>query len=129
MPLYGTPQAGNYKTLGKNLTSVIPGESITLLNGTETITSGTSSVAFMRGSGSIPDNGQATFNVSGCPNSSTIAVQVAGADVDGQYTTVTTITPDTNGNGAYTDVGISPFMRVKVATFVSGDAPVVTVQR
>lgn len=131
MPIYGVAQAGYNAppNQGLNLTSVVPGDSITLFNGTETPSNGLKSVAFARGYSPSGDDAGTTFNVSGMPSGMTVDVQVAGANVDGDYTSVVTLTPDSNGNAAYTDVGRSPFFRVTISAYTSGAMPIVTAQR
>lgn len=59
----------------------------------------------------------------------TVDVQVAGVDVDADYFSVATLSPDANGNAAYTDVGRSPFYRFKISAYSSGNVPVGTVNR
>ncbi len=128
MPLYGTPQAGsNTGGAGLNITSLEAGQNLTLLDGTETIVSGSASISFSKGyheAGQYP----ITFNVSGCPNNSVVEIQVAGHDVAAEYLTIATIGL-TSGNGAYTDSGASPFRRVLISTFAAGDVPVVKATR
>lgn len=140
MPLWGKPRAGANPISGLNFVDLRPGDYETLLDGTETIISGSTSIAFARGgSGSGADEGS-TYAVTGCPNGSTIDIQasntktdVAGslAAMDASFTNVSaggsggTII----GNGFYTDKGRSMFYRLIVTTFVSGDVPVVTVKR
>lgn len=123
MPLYATPQAGGV------LTSVVPGDSYTLLNGTETVATGSKSIAFSRGYSPGADDAGSTFNVSGCKNGTTIEIEFAGQDVDSLYAVSNTLAPDANGNSGYTDVGRSPCWRSVVLSFVSGDKPVVSVHR
>ena len=127
--LYGAAQSGgNLSTPGLNITALEPGSQLTLLSGTEAIVSGSASVSFSLAyheGGGFP----VTFNISGCPAGSIIEVEGAGADVAGDYTVFATITPDANGNAAYTDSGASPYRRVVVSTYVSPDVPVVTVSR
>jgi len=126
--LYGTPQAGsNTGGAGLNITSLEAGQNLTLLDGTETVVSGSASISFSKG---FHDAGQypITFNISGCSNGSVVEVQVAGADVAAKYLTIAT--PGiTSGNGAYTDSGASPFRRILISTFAAGDVPVVVATR
>jgi hypothetical protein len=129
LPIYGTAQAGSNATLGLNLTSLIPGEQITLFSGSETAALNLKSVAFARGySPSASDQGT-TFNISGMPSGMTIDVQVASKDIDGDYTSVVTMTPDTNGNSAYTDVGRSAFFRLLISAYTTGAMPIAVAQR
>jgi hypothetical protein len=128
--LYGTPQAGynGPPNQGLNIASLPAGQQITLLNGTEAIQTGSKSVSFARG---FHDafNSPITFNLSGCKAGTVIEIQEAGADIDGQYTVVATLTPDANGNQVYTLTDSAPFLRAYVSTFESGDAPVLTATR
>ena len=130
MPLYGINQAGaNTAGASHNLTSVSPGDSYTLFNGTETVSTGTASVAYSRGnSPSMNDAGQ-TFYLSGCANGTTVDIQTSNQDVAGTYFSVNTMTPNAAGNAAYTDIGRAQFVRAYIKAFVSGDTPVVIVQR
>ena len=125
MPLYGANQSG-YNLAGSqglNITAVFPGNSCTLLAGTAdgTPSTSTKSVSFARGYAPTGDAFPITFNVTGAPTGTTIDVQVAGADIDGQYTSVNTMTPDAGGNSYYTDIGRSPFLRVKISAYTSGN--------
>ena len=126
--LYGTPQAGNNPDATKNIAALEPGSQLILLDGTETIASGSKSVAFslaFHEAGGFP----VTFNVTGCPGGSTIDVQVAADDVEAEYTTTATIGLTAAGNGAYTDAGASPYRRLSVTTLVGGDVPKAKVTR
>lgn len=129
--LYGTPQSGFNPApdAGLNLTCLVPGDHLTLFDGTETPVQGIKSVAFSRGySPGASDNGT-TFTVYGMPSTATIDVQVSNDDVDGHYVTVNTISPDANGNGFYTDIGRAAFYRVTLSAYASGAMPVVKVKR
>lgn len=129
--VYGTAQAGFNPppNQGLNIANLEVGDSITLFSGTETPSNGLASVSFARGySPGAMDNGT-TFNVQGAASGTKIDVQVAANDVDGDYTSVTTITPDASGNGVYTDIARNAFYRVKISAYTSGAMPVVTAQR
>lgn len=131
MPLYGVPQAGwNLSPFqGLNLTCIIPGDSFTLFDGTETPSAGLKSVAVNRGiSPSYTDTGLTVY-VAGAPSGCTVAVEGSNIDKDGDYFSISTISPDANGNGAYTDTGRAAFYRVVLATYTGGAMPVVTIQR
>ncbi len=129
MPVYGVAQVGNNPVPGLNLTSIIPGDSYTLFDGTETPAQGLASVAFSRGySPGVSDNG-VTFYVTGLPASATVDIQGSDTDIDGDYTQLWQISPDTNGNGAYTDVGRPAFYRALLSTYSSGAMPVCKAQR
>ena len=65
MPLYGIRQAGSNPDLTKNLSSVGPGTSYTLFDGTETPVDGLKSVAFALGQQG-GNGGDKTFWCSGC---------------------------------------------------------------
>lgn len=130
MPSYGVAQSGYSATSGLNLTSIVPGDSFTLFDGTETPVQGMKSVAFSRGaSPSGADNGT-SFDISGMPSTAVVDIQAANIDVDSAYSSVSgNLTPDTNGNATYTDVGRSAFYRAVLTTYVSGAMPVVRAQR
>jgi hypothetical protein len=133
MPVYGVAQSGPNATSGLNLTSLIPGDlPLTLFNGTETPAIGLRSVAFSRGySAGASDNG-ITFKLSGMPTGMTVDVQCAESNVDGDYTSIATLSPSTSpdtGNAAYTDVGRSTFYRLYVSAYTSGTMPTAVAQR
>lgn len=107
--------------------ALYPGDYMTLFSGTEVAALGAASAAFARGSGAS-GSGQ-TFNLSGVPAGMTVDVQCAATDVDADYTSLVTLTPDANGNAAYTDEGYSPFYRYKISAYTSGPMPVGTVNR
>jgi|SRR5689334_738857 len=112
MPLYGINQAGSNPDLSKNLTCVNVGDSYTLLDGTESISGDApKSVAFARGEQGSGDNGMSFF-ASGMASTGSVDIEASNADVDALYTVVGSISPDANGNGAYTDVGRAAFYRV-----------------
>lgn len=128
MPAYGIPQAGSNSDPTKNLTSLSPGDKITLFDGTEAAASGLASVAFSRAF--APNGSNAiTFYLSGAPAGTTIDIQGSNTDVDGDYFTVNTIVPDDNGNGAYTDNGVAAFMRAKYSAYTTGAASILKAQR
>lgn len=135
MPLWGTGRAGANPISGLNFVDLRPGDYETLLNGTETIVTGSKSIAFARGpSPSGADNGS-TFTVSGCPNGSVIDIQASSTKTDDAVTLAAMDASFQNvggtltGNGFYTDIGRSAFYRAIVTTFSAGDVPVVTVKR
>lgn len=130
MPTYGIPQSGYSATSGLNLTSVVPGDSFTLFDGTETPASGLKSVAFSRGySPGASDNG-ISFDCSGMPSGSVIDIQAANQDLDASYSSVSGgLTPDANGNATYTDVGRSAFYRAVLTTYTTGAMSKVIAQR
>jgi hypothetical protein len=111
MPLYGVFQAGSNPDLSKNLSDVCPGQSYTLLDGTEDFGEVTASVAFARGTQGSGDNG-VSFFASGGSEGDNVSIQAAAVDEDQFYTEVGSISLDANGNGAATDVGRAAFYRV-----------------
>jgi hypothetical protein len=132
MPLYGVAQSGNYgpPNQGKNLTSLIVGEQITLFDGAETPLTGVKSVAFANGYNPQGGNSNITFNASGMPSDMTIDVQVAAHDIEAEYSSIGTLaasagTPDT-GNGFLTDDGKSAFYRLYITNYTTGAMPIVT---
>jgi len=127
MPLYGTPQAGSNPTPGLNLTSVIPGDSFTLFDGTESAANGLASVAFNRGYSPNGSN-TCTFYCEGIPASCTVDIQSANDDVEADYSTLASITSSTVPP-AYTDIGTARYFRAKLSAYSSGAMPVVKVQR
>ena len=142
MPLWGTPQSGCNPVSALNFTDLRPGDDLALFDGTETIATGSKSIAFVRGdSPSATDQGF-TVSVSGCPNGTVIDVQQSnGVSATGRNPLVTptvanmdasfnTVSGDTiNGNTAITDTGRSTFYRLIVTNFVNGDVPVAIVKR
>lgn len=136
MPLWGTPKAGANPISGLNFMDLRPGDYETLLDGTETIVTGSTSIAFARGGSGSGSDGGSTFDVTGCPGGSVIDVQQSNTKTDdaGSLTAMDAsfklVIGDTiNGNGAITDTGRSMFYRVIVTSFVNGDVPVVVVKR
>ncbi len=129
--VYGTPQAGYnpYPNQGLNLTSIIPGDSNTLFDGPETPSDGLASVAVNRGIAPAFTDQGVTFYVTGAASGTTVDIQGSNTDVAGDYFTLATITPDENGNGAYTDTGRPAFYRAKLSAYTTGAMPVVKVQR
>lgn len=140
MPLFGTPQPGSNPISGLNLTDLRPGDNLTLLDGTETVVTGSASVAFARGNGQAGTDAGSSFFISGCPNGSTINIQGSAgipysdppapntlANFDASFQTLPGAT--VVGNGAYTDIGRALFYRIQIGTLVGGDAPVVVVSR
>lgn len=123
MAVYGVAQVGGV------LTALYPGDSMVLFDGTETPASGLKSVAFNRGPSPSSDDAGSTFYIAGIPPQMTVDVQGANADVDGQYLTLTTLSPDANGNAAYTDIGRAAYFRLKVSAYTSGAMCTAKVQR
>lgn len=128
MPVYGIAQSGYNASSGLNLTSIVPGDSFTLFDGTETPVQGMKSVAFSRGySPGASDNG-VSFYVTGAPSGTTVDVQGSNTDVDGSYISLITLTP-VSGNAFYTDVGRAAFYRVTLSAYTTGAMAVVKAQR
>lgn len=139
MPVFGIPQAGGYgpPNQGLNVTSVQPGQSLVLFDGTEAAALDLASVAFARGLQGSSDNGF-TINITGMPVGMTVDVQACSPPAGGfasvaamgnAFSSVATIGPDANGNGFYTDVGRSAFYRLLISAYVSGTTPIAVVQR
>jgi len=132
MAVYDTPQAGSYRTTpGKNITCLDVGQHTVMFDGTETFSVGLASVAIARGTQGSVDAG-ITFNAQGMDASMTIDVQVAGENVDADFTTIAQLMPSAgspdSGNAAYTDVGRSPFYRLYCSAG-AGTMPIVRAQR
>lgn len=106
MPLYGT----------NNVPSLVPGDWLTLLDGTETLPQNAASIAFVRGYSPSANDGGITFNATNIPANSVIDIQAAPDDVAAEYTTTGQLVPDANGNAAYTDEGRSPFYRAEISS-------------
>ncbi len=139
MPAFGIPQSGGFgpPNQGLNVTCLQPSEEIILFDGTETPAEGLASIAFARGyQGSV--DGGVTFNISGMPAGMTIDVQVCSPPAGGfasttamgnAFFTVATLSPDTNGNTAYTDTGRSAFYRLSILAYTTGTMPTAVAQR
>jgi hypothetical protein len=120
--VYGTPQTG--------ITSLVPGDSMTLFDGTEAAAVGLASIPFSRGYSPSGDDAGSSFFVRGGAVTTAVDVQGANENVDAQYLTLDTLVPDANGNAAYTDIGRAAFYRYKISARGGGDPmPVCTVQR
>ena len=140
MPLWGTARAGGNPISGLNFVDLRPGDYLTLFDGTETIATGSKSIAFARGgSGSGADMGS-TYELSGCPGGSTIDIQgsntktddagsLAAMDLSFGNVGLTMIGDATSGKAFVTDTGRCMFYRLTVTNYVSGDVPVVVVKR
>ncbi len=129
--LYGTPQPGFNPSpnQGLNLTEIIPGDYLTLLSPADPPGVNRTSVAVVRGPApGFTDNG-ITFYVTGAPSGTTVDIQGSNIDIDGDYYTLATISPNASGNGAYTDAGRAAFYRAKISAYTTGAMPTVTTQR
>jgi len=131
MPLYGVAQAGfnGPPNQGLNLTSLIPGESIVLFDGTETPSIGLASVAFARGYSPSANDAGTSFDIKGMPAGMTVDVQAANQNLDAAYCSFITLSPDSNGNANTTDPGRSAFYRLKISAYTSGAMCVGIAQR
>lgn len=134
MALWATRQSGGNADSRLNFTSLVPGDSLVLLDGTETIVSGSKSIAFSRADGMVGTDAGSSFQISGCAGGSVIAIQASDGTaesvmtfgaLDLSFNQVGSVT----GNGAYTDVGRSSFYRIVVTTLIGADVPVVIVKR
>ncbi len=146
MPLWGARQAGgNAARPELNFRDICPGLDYTLLDGTETIVSGSKSIAFARGMMGSTDAGS-TFIAYGCSNGSIIQIQSSNGvpttqqgspdftltDLDATFMDIAGATITGGGGaagGSYTDVGRPSFYRAVVVTFAAGDTPVLIVKR
>lgn len=142
MPLWGTGYPGCNPISALNFIDLRSGDDLTLLDGTETIVTGSTSIAFARGNDPGGNNGF-TVSVSGCPNGTVIDVQQSDgvsqsstgpvkvtptvANMDASFNTI--LGDTINGNGSITDIGRSAFYRGIVTNFVNGDVPVLIVKR
>lgn len=135
MALWGVAQSGPNVISSLNLTSVVPGDVFSLLDGTEVIVTGSKSVAFSRGQGIAGTDAGSSFFITGCANSTQITIQASnGTPTDPTLATLDASFLDLpggvfTGNNSYTDVGRAAFYRVKVVVFAAGDVPVVIVKR
>jgi hypothetical protein len=138
--LFGTYQSGGAPELALNCTDVRRGDPYVLMDGTETVASGSSSVHFAAGSdpGGVVNssfyvegapgttwtiqgsNGPSTADTPGSPTSTITAFGATFLDLGGS---------ETEGNGAYTDVGSATWYRFHIVTLGSGDQPLVRVRR
>lgn len=142
MPLFGVYQSGGAPELALNMVDLRRGDSYTLMDGTETVATGTSSVAFAAG----PDPGgvvATSYYVTGCTNNTEWTIQGSNgpstADSPGVPTSGVTAFgatfqdiagSDTTGNGIFTDsTGSSIWYRFHIKTLQSGDHPVVIARR
>lgn len=136
MPLWGTARPGGASDAALNFTDLRPGDDETLFDGTETIANGSKSIAFARGSGMMGMDGGTTYQMQGCPNSTTWEIQGSNgvpygvtltlANLDASFVA---ISPLMTGNAAYTDLGRMSFYRFHIVTFQAGDVPVADVKR
>ena len=110
MNLYGTLQTGGV------LTALYPGTSLTLFDGTETPVGGMKSLAFARAMGGSPADNGITFYASALPAGSVVEIEGANEDLEASYQVLQALSPDTNGNASYTDIGRAAFFRAVLST-------------
>lgn len=141
--LFGAYQSGGAPELGLNVFDLRRGDELVMMDGTETVATGSASVHFS--AGPDPHGGgviNSSFYVQGCTNGTEWAIQGSNgpstADTPGVPTSLLTkfaatfqdlLGSDTVGNGTYTDTGSAIWYRLVIKTFVGGDAPVVIVRR
>ena len=140
--LFGTYQAGSAIPLGLNVVDLRCGDQYVMMDGTETVVTGSASVHFSAGPN--PQGGvvNSSFYVQGCAGGSEWTIQGSNgpSTADNPSSPVSTLTAfaatfqdlpgsDTTGNGVYTDVGASTWYRFHIKTLAGSDAPVVIVRR
>jgi hypothetical protein len=141
--LFGAYQAGGAIPMGLNVVDLRRGDQYVMMDGTETVASGSASVHFSAG----PDaHGGGVINTSffvqGCSNGTEWTIQGSNgpSTADSPSSPTSTLNAfaatfqdlagsDTTGNGAYTDVGSATWYRFHIKTLAGGDAPVVIVRR
>lgn len=140
--LFGAPQSGGNFVLGLNMTGLVRGDELTLMDGTEVVASGTSSVAFaaMVDSGGVVAQ---SFYVTGCDNNTVWIIQGSNGpstpddptdplstlnDFGATFQNLSGI--GATGNGVGVDsTGASIWYRFHIVTLVGDDHPVVRVRR
>jgi hypothetical protein len=141
--LFGTYQSGGAVELGLNVFDIRRGGEIILMDGTETVATGSASVHFS--AGPDPQGGgviNTAFYVQGCSGGTEWTIQASDgpsiADSPGVPTSTLSkfaatfqdiLGSDTVGNGMFTDTGSAAWYRFHIKTFVAGDAPAVRVRR
>ena len=141
--LFGTYQSGGAIELGLNVFDLRRGDSLTLMDATEVVATGSASVHFS--AGPDPHGGGVmgtSFYVQGCSAGTEWTIQGSNgpstADTPGTPTSALTKFAatfqdlpgsDTVGNGVYTDTGAATWYRFRIKTLVGGDAPIVIVRR
>ena len=137
MSLYGSPQIGSRQwdpaggltpaqMAGLNLTTLMPGESIKLFDGTEAAGASVKSVAIARSRG-VAGYAPVTFSID-FPSSPTDSLLIQGAnfDVEGDYQTLYTST--NKQHDVYTDTGAWLFYRATLSSYSAGSMPIVAAQ-
>jgi hypothetical protein len=122
MNLYGSSQAGGVAT------SLSPGESLTLFDGTESPAAGVTSLAFVRGPSPASDDAGTIFQTA-FPTAPTATLLVQGSNIDVEADYETLYTSTSKQFDAYTDTARWKFYRLKLSAYSSGGMPVATVQR
>lgn len=133
MPAYGVAQAGYNAppNQGLNLTSLVPGQQVTLIDAADAVAGVFTSVAIGRGYKEAGGGATSpiTFALSGAANGSVCIIEAAWQNnpptAATDYVQVGIIT----GNGFYSDIGGAPFYRAVISIFEAGDVPVVTASR
>lgn len=144
MPLYGSPQAGSRQwdpTLGltpaqmagKNITTISPGESLMLFDGTETPDGAPiTSIAIARGlSPAAGAAGPITFSIDYATTPTAVLyIQASNRDVEADYQTIYTSTSPSAVHDLFTDANTAwLFYRAKLYSYSGGGMPVVIAQR
>lgn len=123
MPFYGVLQTGGV------LTCVNPGDTYTLLNGTETYGSlPQASVAFSRGVGEGLQPSGIVFTIS-YPTTPTAVIEIQGSNQDIAATYQTLYTSNNLQNDYYADAGLFAFYRAVLVSQSAGGSPTVIAQR
>lgn len=135
MPLWGTGQSGYNSNSALNFTDLRPGDDLLLLDGTETVATGSKSIPFARGTSANGSN-TSSFYVTGCANGTQVTIQGSDGPVSPDYSLsdldssfIDLPGGALTGNANYTDVGTSAFYRAVITSFSVGDHPVVKVKR
>ena len=142
--LFGAYQGGGAPELGLNVRDLRRGDELVLMDGTETVVSGSASVHFS--AGPDPHGGgliATSYYVTGCANGTEWEIEGSNgpstADTPGSPTSKLTKFAatfqvlqgsDTLGNGIFTDItGSSIWFRFLIKTLAGGDAPIVIARR
>lgn len=140
MPLWGTGYPGSNPISALNFIDLRAGDDLALFDGTETIATGSKSIAFARGY-VIGANQGRTYSVTGCLGGSVFTLHASnGVAVSSSVNPVAPTTlaamdasfnstgESVTGNGAFTDTGNASFYRLVCTLFVNGDVPVAIVK-
>jgi hypothetical protein len=139
--LFGTYQSGGAPELGLNVVDLRRGDQYVMMDGTETVASGSASVHFAAGTG-VGGVINSSFSVQGCTKGTEWTIQGSNgpSTADSPGVPTSTLTKfaatfqdlpgsDIVGNGTYTDTGSATWYRFHIKTLQAGDAPVVIVRR